>query len=136
MIESNLPSVKNELDAFMFWLSENEISGDDKMEITNYFECYIEVFTAEELLTDVKKSGLFSMKMIDDRVMEILQDKDRQLKAKDETITQKWNEVRPLMEILQDKDREIKAKDKTISKKRKEVDMLKEENKKLKIERM
>ena len=93
MVESNLQSIKTELDALMFWLSENEISGDDKMEITNYF--------AEELVTDVKKSGLFSMKMIDDRVMEILQDKDRQLNAKDETITQKWKEVRTLMEILQ-----------------------------------
>ena len=102
--EGDVPSTKNELDAFMFWLSDNEIGEGDKMEIAKHFEFYLQEFTAEELLTDVKKSGLFSMKMIDDRVMEILQEKDRKLKAKDETIT----------------------------KKRKEVDILKEENKKLK----
>ena len=98
------PSTQNEFDAYMFWLSDNEISEDDKREIADYFDGVLGDFTAEELLTDVKKSGLFSMKMIEDTVLEILQDKDRKLKAKDEAITKKC----------------------------KEVDMLKEENKKLK----
>ena len=129
MIESNLPSVKNEFDAFMFWLSENEISEDDKREIAKHLECDLDDFTPEELLTDVKNSGLFSMKMIDYRVIKFIQDKDRHLKANDRMITN-------FLLILKDKDRELKAKDKTISKKRKEVDMLKEENKKLKMERI
>ena len=58
------PSTQDEFYAFMFW---NEISEDDKMEIVEHFEEFLDDFTAEELLSDVKKSGLFSAKIIDDR---------------------------------------------------------------------
>ena len=61
------PSTQDEFYAFMFWLSEIEISGDDKMKIVEHFEEFLDDFTAEELLSDVKKSGLFSAKIIDDR---------------------------------------------------------------------
>jgi len=61
---------KQRLDAFVFWLSENECSEEDKKEITDSFK--FEEFTADELLTDVRKSGLYSIKKIDTRLQYIL----------------------------------------------------------------
>ena len=114
--EGDVPSTKNELDAFMFWLSDNEIGEGDKMEIAKHFEFYLQEFTAEELLTDVKKSGLFSMKMIDDRVVEILQDNDRELKAKDKIISRKRKRVDMLKEEIGTHKEEIKKLKKDLAK--------------------
>ena len=47
-------------------------------------------------MTDVRQSGLFSIKMIDDRMMKILKDKDDSLKAKDEKISNKRKEIMTL----------------------------------------
>merc|ERR1712110_312851 len=47
---------KERLDAFVFWLSENECSEEDKKEITDSF--IFDEFTSDELLTDIRKSEL------------------------------------------------------------------------------
>ena len=63
-------SVQQEkLKAFMIWLSENEVSEEQKTEIVESFK--FEDFTAEELLTSVRDSGLYSAKRIDERVLEL-----------------------------------------------------------------
>merc|ERR1711934_1175787 len=59
-------------DAFLYWLSGNECSDEDKKEITNSFDLLCGCFTAEKLLTDVRMSDLFSIKDIADHVLEIM----------------------------------------------------------------
>ena len=67
-----LPTTKDTFDAFVFWYSKNKLTCSDqyRREITDSFE--LDDFTGEELLTDVRKSGLFSVKMIDNKVRDIL----------------------------------------------------------------
>jgi len=64
------PSTKNLFDAFVLWLSENDCTDEDKKEITESFD--FENFTEGELLTDVRKSGLYSIEKIDRRALDIL----------------------------------------------------------------
>ena len=53
----------------MFWLSGNEgCTLEDRREISDCLN--FDDFTTEELLTDVKTSGIYSVKRIDDRVLE------------------------------------------------------------------
>ena len=59
-------------DVFVYWLSGNECSDEDRKEITNSFDLLCGCFTAEKLLTDVRKSDLFSIKDIADHVLEIM----------------------------------------------------------------
>jgi len=59
-------------DAFLYWLSGNECSDEDRKEIKNSFDLLCGCFTAEKLLTDVRKSDLFTIKEIDDSVLEIM----------------------------------------------------------------
>ena len=66
------PSTKNLFNAFVLWLSENDCTDEDKKEITNSFDLLCGCFTAEKLLTDVRKSNLFSIKDIADHVLEIM----------------------------------------------------------------
>ena len=88
------PTTKERFDAFVYWLSENECDDEDKREITDSFT--FDNFTGQELMTDVRQSGLFSIKKIDDRMMKILKDKDDSLKAKDEKISNKRKEIMTL----------------------------------------
>ena len=66
-----MTTTKEEFDAFVFWLSENECSDEDKQEIVDSF--YFDDFTVKELLTDVRRSGLYSIEKIDTQVLEILE---------------------------------------------------------------
>ena len=59
-------------DAFAFWLKRNECSDEDKKEIMDSFDLVGGSFTAEKLLTDVRRSGLYSREEIDDSVLEII----------------------------------------------------------------
>jgi len=60
------------LNAFLFWLSGNECSEEDKKKIKDSINLTLSCFTAEKLLTDGRRSGLYSIKEIDDRVLDIL----------------------------------------------------------------
>ena len=60
------------LKAFLFWLSGNECSDEDKKEIKDSIDLMHSCFTAEKLLTCVRRSGLYSIKEIDDRLLEII----------------------------------------------------------------
>ena len=73
-----IPTRKEEFDAFVFWLSENECSAQDQQEIANSFNFLH--FTGKELLTDVRRSGLYSIKKIDARVLEVLEMKELDVK--------------------------------------------------------
>lgn len=77
-----LPTTKEKFDAFVFWYSKNKLkcSDKDRREITDSFE--LDDFTGEELLTDVRKSKLFSVNLIDMRIRDILivQQKDIQFR--------------------------------------------------------
>ena len=97
-LKGHLPSTKDKFDAFVFWLSENECNDKDKKIITENFD--LNDFTGEELLTDVRKSGLFSIETIDDKLMEILQENDDSLDEKDKEINLLKEEVKKLKEDL------------------------------------
>ena len=72
-----LPTDKESFDAFMFWLSENDCTCEEKKRMKRSFD--FDSFTVEDLLTDVKKSGLFSVEEIDRRVLEICREKDEEI---------------------------------------------------------
>ena len=77
----------------MVWLSENEVTEEQKKEIVESFT--FEEFSAEDLLTGVRDSGLFSTKKIDERLLDILKKKDQLLKEKEKKI----NELRKTIEV-------------------------------------
>ena len=64
------------LNVFVFWLSGNDCSDEDKKEIKDTIDLKKSCFTAEKLLTDVRQSGLFSVKEVDDRVLDIVRKKE------------------------------------------------------------
>ena len=73
--DEDLPYDTNDADrlnAFVYWLSGNKCSDEDKKEIIDSIDLKKSCFTAEKLLTDVRRSGLFSIKEIDERVLEII----------------------------------------------------------------
>ena len=87
----------------MFWLTENECSDDDERKIRDSFN--FDAFTVEELLTDVRSSGLYSIEMIDRRVLDIHRSVQRNLELKDEKLnetTKALNEKRNQLKIADD----------------------------------
>ena len=64
------------LNVFVFWLSGNECSDEDKKEIKDSIDLKKSCFTADKLLTDVRQSGLFSIKEVDDRLLDIIRKKE------------------------------------------------------------
>ena len=78
--------------AFIVWLSGNEASVEQKTEIVESFN--FDDFTAEELLTSVRDSGLYSAKKIDERVLELFKNKDQVLKEKEKELKIKDQELR------------------------------------------
>ena len=71
------PTTKHRFDAFVFWLSKNEISDEEKKEIVDSFK--FEAFTAEELLTSVRDSGFYAVKRIDQRVLDLVTRKEEEI---------------------------------------------------------
>ena len=53
----------------MLWLSKNGCTVQDRREMSDCFD--FDDFTTEELLTNVRMSGIYSDKRIDDKVLEI-----------------------------------------------------------------
>ena len=79
--EKTVGDSKERLDAFVFWLSENDCSEEDKKEITDSF--IFDEFTPDELLTDVRKSELYSIEKIDQRLKVMFNDQKKSLVDKD-----------------------------------------------------
>ena len=61
-------------EALLVWLSENEVSEEQKAVIVESFD--FEDFTVQELLTFVRDSGLYSVKKIDTRVLTLYKSLD------------------------------------------------------------
>ena len=80
-IEGFKASERLRFKALTYWLSENEASDEQMTDIVESFD--FENFTADELLTSVRDSGLFSVKKIDKRFLDILNNKDLVLKEKE-----------------------------------------------------
>ena len=87
-------TTKERFDAFILWLSSNNISDNDKEEIVDGFD--FEDFTVEDLLSTVKHSGFYSQKKIDRRVTYMFKTLDAQNKKKSiqmQTVKEKLREV-------------------------------------------
>ena len=82
-----IPSTKERFDAFVFWLTENACSNNDKKRITE--SLMFDNFTLEELLTDVRSSGLYPSQRIDARVLEIHQSCQKSFELTEKTIKEK-----------------------------------------------
>ena len=74
------PTTKRRFDAFMVWLLDNKVTEEQKTEIVESLD--FEDFTAEELLTSVRDSGLYSGKKIDKRLLNIFKEQESKLKVK------------------------------------------------------
>ena len=70
--------------AFMFWLSGNVCSEVDKKEIKDSIDLIGGCFTPEKLLTDVRRSGLFSIKEVDGSVFHLVRRMRAELEMKDQ----------------------------------------------------
>ena len=64
-----IPTSKEIFDAFVYWLSENDCTSEEKERVKQCYNFYN--FTAEELLTDVRRSGLYSIEEVDRRLLDI-----------------------------------------------------------------
>ena len=119
---SKLPSIstKTFFDAFVIWLSENEATEEQKDEIVKSFN--FEDFTVNELLTSVRKSGLYTISRIDERVLDLFNEqedlvqhqrnlhieKDKVIKDKDTLLKNQGKLLLRESMIISDKNREIK----------------------------
>ena len=77
-------TAKERFYAFMFWLSGNECSEEDKKEIKDSIDLIGGCFTPEKLLTDVRRSGLFSIKEVDGSVFHLVRRMRAELEMKDQ----------------------------------------------------
>ena len=93
-------TTKQRFDAFAFWMSGNEVSDEDKKEIVKCF--HFEDFTAEELLTSVRDSGLYSVKKIDKRVLDLIRRKDKFLEEKERRLEEAKEESMLNDQIISD----------------------------------
>ena len=100
-----IPSTKERLDAFVFWLTENYCSDHDERKITESFN--FDAFTVEELLTDVRDSGLYSIEKIDRRVLNIHQRVQRNLKLKEKQLNAKTKALNEKEQINQIKENSL-----------------------------
>ena len=112
------PTTKQKLDSFMIWLSENEITAEEEMEIVESFE--LDDFTVEELVTTVRESGLYMNETIDERVLEIfkeqgekLQEKGTLLKNQEKLLKKKERQINRMIKgyekIMDDQAQEIRS---------------------------
>ena len=75
------PTTMEKTKAFMIWLSENEITEEQKNEILDSFD--FEDFTVEELMTSISDSGLYPAKKINERVLKLFKKQEQLLKEKE-----------------------------------------------------
>ena len=72
------------LEAFMAWLSKNEATEEQKNEMVESIN--FDEFTVKELMTSVRDTGFFPAKRIDERVINLFEEKDKLLKEKDKLL--------------------------------------------------
>lgn len=125
------------IDIFMYWLSSNNCSAIEKKRIANSVD--LDEFTAEELLTVVRKSNLFSVQLIDRKVLKIIKNqmasinkKEIEIREKDALIQQNNCQLLENSRQLALHTNSLKIREDKIVKKRMEIAHLKLENKKLK----
>ena len=106
-----VPTTKQKFDAFVFWYSKNKLncSDQDRRDITNSFN--FKAFTGEELLTDVRKSGLYSVKKIDMRVLDILNGQQKDITYRDLRITTLQSSIEVEKKKVEDQKITISKKD-------------------------
>ena len=75
---------KDRFHAFLYWLSGNECSDEDKEEITGSFNLLCGCFTAKDLLTGVRRSGLFSIEEITNTVLDIISHARKDIRTSEE----------------------------------------------------
>ena len=100
------PSSMQKTEAFILWLSKNDVTDKQKNEIVDSID--FKDFTVENLMTSVRKSGLYPANQIDERVLDLFNDQNqlvqRQhilLKEKDNLLGLKEREIRQLNQRLQ-----------------------------------
>jgi len=113
MVMDSSPSTRQKFDAFVFWLSENDCSQQEKKEIVDSFN--VDDFTVEELLSEVRLSGLYSISMVSSKALEILHKKDeflrsqgREINSSKALLSGKDQEIRELKDALQAKEKKVK----------------------------
>ena len=107
------PSTRQKFDAFMFWLSENDCGEDEKKAIVDSLN--FDDFTVDELLTEVRMSGLYSVSKFTVKVLEVLRKKDQLIRNQEQEIVSnrsllsgKDREIRELKSSLKDKENTIR----------------------------
>ena len=100
--EDDRTTTKERFDAFMSWLSENEVTEEQKEEIVESFN--FEEFTVEELMTSVRKSDLYPTNKIDKRLLGLF-------KEQNELVQSQSNLLKEKDKLLKEKDKLLKAKD-------------------------
>ena len=114
------PSTRQIFDAFVFWLSgNNSCSEEEKKEIVDSFN--FGDFTAEELLTEVRLSGLYSISKISSQVMKFLQIKDEIIQKKDDLMSNQTKLINSNEALLAEKERQIRGLNNTLEAKRRRL---------------
>ena len=113
--DSQVPTTKQRFDAFVFWYSQNKLkcSDQDRRRITDSFS--FTDFTGEELLTDVRQSGLYSVKKIDMRVLDILNGQQKDITYRDLRITTLQSSIEVEKKKVEDQKITISKKDSLIA---------------------
>ena len=91
---NSLPSTRQKFDAFMFWLSENNCHEEEREAIVNTFN--FEDFTGEELLTEVRLSGLYSISKVSAKALEILHTKEKIMQDNDLELGKRQSKINEL----------------------------------------
>ena len=85
-----MPTTIERTNAFMVWYSKNEVTEEQKNEIVNSLD--FEDFTVEELITSIRVSGLYPVKIIDKRLLDLVKNKDLKIEEQDLKI-EKLNDI-------------------------------------------
>ena len=106
--EDRLPDDKDCFDAFVFWLSENDCTDEEKENIKDFID--FQVFSVEVLLTEIKKSGLYPIDEIDERVLEICRNQDEEMENMKHDLRQVMKQNQALRKINEERINSIKRK--------------------------
>ena len=99
--------------AFLTWLSANSMEADKKDEVLEMFD--FNLFTAEELASVVRTSGLYSSDKIIARMLELCRDHETEHYELENMLEEKDDDIYQLESRLEGKNDELKDKDDEIS---------------------
>ena len=106
------PNLKLRFDSFIIWLSENEITEEQKDEIVESFE--FEGFTVEELMTSIRDSGLYPANKIDQRVLVLFKEQSNLLEEKEKSLKEKDKLLKAKNSLLSNQDITLREKNQEI----------------------